>query len=90
MPVCRYKKIFLKDLAAISKRHRSRIERLVFDQIPASENIFCDFDIQKMKGYDNYYRIRTGPYRIGCKISTDNEIIFYRVKSREEIYRVFP
>jgi mRNA interferase RelE/StbE len=90
MPACGYKKIFLKDLAAIPKRHRSRIERLVFDQIPASENIFHDFDIQKMKAHENYYRIRTGQYRIGCKITSDTEIIFYRVKSREEIYRVFP
>jgi mRNA interferase RelE/StbE len=47
MPVCGYKKIFLKDLAAIPRRYRARIERLVFDQIPVSENIFHDFDIQK-------------------------------------------
>lgn len=90
MPACGYKKIFLKDLAALPGRSRLRIERLVFDQIPASENIFHDFDIQKMRGYDKYYRIRTGQYRIGCTISSDGEIIFYRVKSREEIYRVFP
>ncbi len=32
----------------------------------------------------------TGQYRIGCKITSDKRIIFYRVKSREEIYRVFP
>ena len=43
-----------------------------------------------MKGYENSYRIRTGQYRIGCKITSDGEITFYRVKSREEIYRVFP
>jgi Cytotoxic translational repressor of toxin-antitoxin stability system len=90
MPACGYKKIFLKDLAALPKRYRSRIERLVFDLIPASENIFHDFDIQKMKGNDGYYRIRSGIYRIGCKISSDGEIIFFRVKSRDEIYRVFP
>jgi mRNA interferase RelE/StbE len=90
MPACGYKKIFLKDLAAIPGRYRSRIERLVFDQIPASKNIFHDFDIHKMRGFENYYRIRTGQYRIGCKITAGNEIIFYRVKSREEIYRVFP
>jgi mRNA interferase RelE/StbE len=90
MPVCGYKKLFLKDLAAIPRRYRTRIERLVFDQIPTSENLFHDFDIQKMKSYENYYRIRTGQYRIGCKITSDNRIIFYRVKSREEIYRVFP
>lgn len=30
MPACGYKKIFLKDLAAIPKRNRSRIGHLVF------------------------------------------------------------
>ncbi|MDD1685632.1 type II toxin-antitoxin system RelE/ParE family toxin [Methanoregula sp.] len=90
MPACGYKKIFLKDLFAIPARHRSRIERLVFDQIPAAETIFSGFDIRRMKGYEHYYRIRLGQYRIGCRITGDNTVIFYRVKSREEIYRVFP
>ena len=90
MPACGYKKIFLKDLASLPKRYRTRIEHLVFDQIPASENIFHDFDIHKMAGCEYYYRIRAGQYRIGCKITDDTTIIFYRVKSREEIYRVFP
>jgi mRNA-degrading endonuclease RelE of RelBE toxin-antitoxin system len=90
MPECGYKKIFLKDLAALPGRYRVRIERLVFDQIPESDNIFHDFDIHKMRGSENYYRIRIGQYRIGCKITSDNKIIFYRVKSRGEIYRVFP
>jgi len=90
MPACGYKKIFLKDLSVIPARHRSRIERLVFEQIPAAENIFSGFDISRMKGFEDYYRIRVGHYRIGCRIKGDNTIIFYRVKSREEIYRVFP
>jgi len=55
-----YKKIFLKDLASLPKRYRARIERLVFDEIPASHNLFRDFDIHKMRGSENYYRIRTG------------------------------
>jgi|GEM_PF-7077655 hypothetical protein len=50
-----YKKIFLKDLAALPKRYRARIERLVFDEIPASDNLFRDFDIHKMRGYENYF-----------------------------------
>jgi len=90
MPACGYKKIFLKDLASIPRHHRSRIERLVFDEIPASENIFSDFDIGRMKGFEHFWRIRTGQYRIGIRITGDNTIIFYRVKSRKEIYRVFP
>jgi len=90
MPEYGYKKIFLKDLAAIPKRYCARIERLVFDEIPASDNLFRDSDIHKMSGYENYYRIRTGHYRIGCKVTSDTTIIFYRVKSRREIYGVFP
>jgi hypothetical protein len=35
MPACSYRKLFLKDLAALPKRYRSRIERLVLEQIPA-------------------------------------------------------
>ncbi|HNV38993.1 MAG TPA: type II toxin-antitoxin system RelE/ParE family toxin [Methanoculleus sp.] len=42
-----------------------------------------------MRGYQNYYRIRVGQYRIGCRIQ-DETLIFYRVKSRDEIYGVFP
>jgi len=90
MPACAYKKIFLKDLALLPRRYRSRIERLVFDEIPESENIFLSFDIHKMRGCTDSYRIRSGNYRIGLKITKESGIIFYRVKSREEIYRVFP
>jgi len=51
MPACGYKKIFLRDLAAIPKRDRSRIENLVFEKVPASENPFHDFDMHKLSGY---------------------------------------
>jgi mRNA-degrading endonuclease RelE of RelBE toxin-antitoxin system len=63
-----YKKIVPKDPAALPKRYHARIERLVFDEIPASDNLFRDSDIHKMRGSENYYRIHTGQYRIGCKI----------------------
>ena len=49
MPACGYKRIFLKDLASLPKRYRLRIERLVFEEIPASDNIFSDFDIHTAK-----------------------------------------
>jgi mRNA-degrading endonuclease RelE of RelBE toxin-antitoxin system len=90
MPVCYYKKAFLKDLAEIPARYRTRIERLVFETIPAARDIFSVTDISLMKGHSGYYRIREGKYRIGCKLIGNGEILFYRVKSREEIYRVFP
>lgn len=90
MTTCLYKKTFLKDLAKLPSASRKRIEKLVFDKIPSYNNIFEDLDIQKMKGYKNYYRIRIGRYRIGCLIEENNKITFYRVKSREDIYNIFP
>lgn len=89
MVLCRYKKTFLKDLARVHPDYRERIEALVFEKIPASENLFAGFDLRKIRGYQDYYRIRVGQYRIGCRIQ-DGVLTFYRVKSREEIYSVFP
>lgn len=86
---CRYKKTFLKDLAKVHPDYRKKIESLVFEKIPASGDIFTELDIRKIQGYRGYYRIRVGTYRIGCQIQ-DGVLIFYRVKSREEIYGVFP
>lgn len=65
--ICLYKKPFLKDLAKVPKRHRTQIESPVFEEIPELENVFPTLDIKKIKGYQSYYRIRVGDYRIGCK-----------------------
>lgn len=87
--ICAYKKTFLKDLANLPKNYRKNIEKLVFEDIPATQNIFETCDVRKMHGYGNFYRLRTGVYRIGCKIEKGN-VMFYRVKLRNEIYKVFP
>ncbi len=90
MTTCFYKKRFLKDLANLPLVYQERIEKLVFEEIPELDNIFGAMDIKKIRGYRDYYRIRAGNYRIGCKVEAENEIIFYRVKSRNDIYKVFP
>ncbi len=90
MTTCFYKKTFLKDLANLPPIYRERIEKIVFEEIPELNNIFGVLDIKKMRGYRDYYRIRVGAYRIGCKLEVENRIIFYRVKSRNDIYKVFP
>jgi len=87
---CFYKKSFLKDLAKLPKHYREQTERLVFEEIPRLDNVFTTLDTKKMKGYQDYYRIRVGDYRIGCKVEQKTQITFYRVKSRGDIYKVFP
>jgi mRNA interferase RelE/StbE len=90
MITCLYKKTFLKDLATLASGYREQIEKLIFEDIPRFNSVFGVLGIKKMKGYKDYYRIRVGDYRIGCKVEKENKIIFYRVKSRSDIYKVFP
>ena len=42
-----------------------------------------------MKGYDTFYRIRLGDYRMGIDV-LDNEVIIARLLHRKDIYRYFP
>jgi len=90
MLTCLYKKTFLKDLAKLPSDYRKRVEKLVFKDIPQSDSILEVSGIKKMKGYQDYYRIKMGDYRIGCKVEKESHVTFYRVKSRGDIYKVFP
>jgi hypothetical protein len=37
--ICYYKKTFLKDLSEVPARYRKRMEKLVFEDIPACDEI---------------------------------------------------
>lgn len=80
---------FLKDLAAIPTKTRTKVEELVFKEIPIYTSTSQIQNLEKLKGYTQYYRIRIGDYRIGLKI-TDNELSFERILHRKEIYKIFP
>lgn len=84
-----YNKKFLKDLAAIPKKDRNKIERFVFEEItnfPTSSSLI---KLEKLTGFTDFYKIRFGNYRVGIKLV--NEILtFERVLHRKEIYKFFP
>ncbi|WP_202218315.1 type II toxin-antitoxin system RelE/ParE family toxin [Okeania sp. KiyG1] len=46
-------------------------------------------NIKKLKGEEEYYRIRVGDYRLGIKVN-DGIVFFVRILHRKEIYRYFP
>ena len=46
-------------------------------------------NIKKLKGSNNFYRIRLGDYRIGAIISK-KEVQLIRFLHRKDIYRYFP
>lgn len=43
-----------------------------------------------MQGFQSYYRVRIGDYRVGFEILPDESILFILVAHRKEIYRYFP
>jgi len=77
MLTCLYKRTFLKDLAKLPSDYRKQVEKLVFEEIPKPNNLFRVPNIKKLKGYQDYYRIRIGDYRIGCKVEKETGTAFY-------------
>ena len=84
-----YQKRFLKDLASITPKSRSKIEILVFHDLSESNKIEKLSKLEKLKGYHHYLKVRVGDYRIGIKIENDT-LTFERVLHRKEIYKFFP
>ncbi len=85
----KFKKSFLKQLAVLPKDVRQRIETFVFEELPKIKTISELGKIEKMQGYEGYYKIRFGSYRVGLEVD-NQEIIVQIVMHRREIYRFFP
>ncbi len=85
-----YTKRFLKELALLPAEMKTRVEPIVFQAL-ASENPFALGYLEKMKGYDDKYKIRVGDYRIGVTVERETRtLICERIAHRKDIYRVFP
>lgn len=84
-----FNKKFLKELVEIPKKEREIIESFVFNDLSNYSSIQEVGKIEKLKGYDTYYKIRFGNYRIGLKFES-NTLTLERVLHRKEIYKFFP
>lgn len=61
----------------------------VIEEVKTADNISKIHNLKKLKGYDSFYRIKFGDYRVGTEI-VNNEVIFTRFLHRRKIYRYFP
>jgi mRNA interferase RelE/StbE len=85
-----FTKRFLKELASLPSNVQTRIEVIIFQELK-SDNPFSLGYMEKMKGYNDKYKIRVGDYRIGISVDSLNKrITCQRVAHRREIYRIFP
>jgi len=65
-----FKKSFLKELKKLkNKSLKSSISDCIV-QVESAENLAHIKNLKKLIGYDVYYRIRVGDYRLGVKWSS--------------------
>lgn len=84
-----FKKSFLKELKNLTNKSlKSDIADCIM-QIEAAQSLSQVRNLKKLTGYDVYYRIRVGNYRIGIKVE-NNVVYFVVIEHRKDIYRGFP
>jgi len=85
-----YAKALLRDLEAVSRNPgvKKKLSKLI-ETLMATDTLDGIRNIKKIEGYDCYYRLRIGDYRLGLKIS-DNTVELIRFLHRRDIYRRFP
>ncbi|MDM8566938.1 type II toxin-antitoxin system RelE/ParE family toxin [Candidatus Halobeggiatoa sp. HSG11] len=84
-----YESSFEKDLKHIKdKKLFARVKQII-EEIKQSDDLDDIKNMKKMKGYDTFYRIRLGNYRMGIEV-VEEEVIITRLLHRKDIYRYFP
>ncbi len=84
-----FEKSFAKDLRAIKDRKLYARVSQAITEVKHAQDVSEMKQLVKLKGYDHFYRIRVGNYRIGIEVLGDT-VIFVRILHRKEIYRFFP
>lgn len=85
-----YTRTFLKEMSRLPGNTRAQVEAIAFGE-EIQDDPYLSGKAQKLSGYQTFYRIRIGDYRIGIRIDTDEYLVeFQRVLHRREMYRKFP
>ncbi len=83
------KKSFLKDLKKLNDKRLAKEIKNLFHIIEKAENLQEIPNVKKLKGFEEFYRIRIGRYRVGIRYN-NNEATFIRILLRKDIYKFFP
>jgi len=85
-----YGKRFSKDLDAIRSESRIRADLLkLIKNIKAAHSLSDLKNVRKIEGYQGYFRIKVGDYRLGIKLK-EKRVELIRFLHRKDIYRRFP
>jgi Cytotoxic translational repressor of toxin-antitoxin stability system len=87
--IARIDKSFDKDVCKIKdKLFLLKIAECI-EHVQTVEQLTSIKNLKKLKGAENFYRIRIGEYRLGILIE-DNAVTFIRCLHRKDIYKYFP
>jgi mRNA interferase RelE/StbE len=84
-----FRRSFEKDLGRILDPSLLLRIKAVIEDVEAAEDLDTIAPLKKLQGYQVYYRLRVGDYRLGLIVEQD-QVIFVRALHRKEIYRYFP
>lgn len=84
-----FRQSFLKDLEGENDKRLRRRVKAVIEQVEKAESLQQINGLKKLKGGENFYRLRVGDFRIGMALE-GGRVIFVRLTNRKDIYRHFP
>lgn len=85
-----FDKSFLKSVRKIKDAEIKRRLGVVITEAEEARVLREIPNIKKMQGFDNFYRIRVGDYRVGIEVEEKDQIRFIVISHRKNIYDDFP
>jgi mRNA interferase RelE/StbE len=84
-----FKESFTKDLRRVRNKDLLNRAKAVIETVEQAESLGQIPNLEQLKGWSKYYRIRGGDYRVGLAVEED-VVTFVRFLHRKDIYRHFP
>ncbi len=84
-----FRKSFARDLKKIKEQDILDHVNKTIDDVEAAVTPQQIAELKKMRGTQDFFRIRIGDYRIGIQIQGDS-VVFLRCLPRRDLYRFFP
>jgi mRNA interferase RelE/StbE len=84
-----FERSFERDLKKIRDKRLLKQVRSAIQRVEAATGLNEITNLKKLQGFESYYRIRLGDYRIGIELS-EGKVIFVCLLARKDIYRYFP
>jgi len=88
--ILEFDKSFSKSLDKITENVVKEKLKNIITEIDNATTFRQIKNIKKLVGFQNYYRIRVGNYRIGFELRNNSTIRFIIISHRKDIYKKFP